>query len=265
MNIKIEVINQAGEVMRSKAFEQRGYLDYIATYRQGDSIRVSVDQPEQYLVVQMDESLNPSLIYLKEKTWEYKIPIDEKAREAYPIKAFLGDKHYISARLVEDNEISQYQNLALNPHDQKQESGAYPHASANVETRNDSTFFARNAIDGVIANEDHGPYPYQSWGINQQADACLRVDFGRLVEIDKIALVLRGDYPHDSYWTQVTLVFSDGSTEVVPLKKLLEPQIIKIEQKRIAWLEIKELIKAEDDSPFPALTQIEVYGKNIRS
>ncbi len=62
----------------------------------------------------------------------------------------------------------------------------------------------------MIANESHGSFPYQSWGINQQADAQITIDFGREIVTDKIALVLRGDYPHDSYWEAVTLEFSDG-------------------------------------------------------
>ena len=47
-------------------------------------------------------------------------------------------------------------------------------------------------------------------GINQQADAALTIDFGHEVRIDQCALTLRADFPHDSYWQQVTLAFSDG-------------------------------------------------------
>lgn len=263
MDIKIAIINKHNKVKKEKFLSRRAYLDYIGSYEEGDCIQVTTAEKGQYLIVQLDEALNPSLIYLKDCVWEYHIPLSNKAREAYSPKAFSGNKHYISVRKAEEHEISQYQNLALNPHDQQNNSGAYPHASANVETRNDSTFFARNAIDGVIANTDHGPYPYQSWGINQQADACIKIDFGRLVIIDKISLVLRGDYPHDSYWTHATISFSDGSSESIDLKKLLEPQTISLPPKKIKWLELKELIKAEDESPFPALTQIEVFGHNI--
>ena len=34
-----------------------------------------------------------------------------------------------------------------------------------------------------------------------------------------------------------------------------------IPEKEITWLELCNLIKAEDPSPFPALSQIEVYGR----
>lgn len=32
------------------------------------------------------------------------------------------------------------------------------------------------------------------------------------------------------------------------------------ERKRVEWLELCQLIPSEEISPFPALTQIEVYG-----
>ena len=52
----------------------------------------------------------------------------------------------------------------------------------------------------VLIHINHG-------GINQNEDAKITIDFGREVEIDKLALVLRGDYPHDSFWTQISVVF----------------------------------------------------------
>lgn len=54
----------------------------------------------------------------------------------------------------------------------------YPHATANVETRGESVFAAKNAIDGVRANRSHGEWPYESWGINMQDDAAMKLDFG---------------------------------------------------------------------------------------
>ncbi|MGM0523406.1 MAG: hypothetical protein ACQER2_05075 [Bacillota bacterium] len=263
MNINIAVLDAEKKIKCEKTLTNRAYLDYLDHYVEGDYIQITLPEKEQYLVVQLDEALNPSLIYLKETTWTFTIPTDEQARVAYPPIAFSGNKHYLTARVAESHDIRAYQNLALNPHDQKRASGAYPHASANVETRDESTFYARNAIDGVIANTNHGAYPYQSWGINQQADALIKIDFGRPVEINQIQLVLRGDYPHDSYWTQATIAFSDGSSEIIGLKKVLDPQVIDLSPKTIEWLVVKDLIKADDDSPFPALTQIEAYGHNL--
>ena len=43
-------------------------------------------------------------------------------------------------------------------------------------------------------------------------------------------------------------------------KKVQEPHVFEIRKKGIEWIKLGNLIKADDPSPFPALTQIEVYG-----
>ena len=118
-------------------------------------------------------------------------------------------------------------------------------------------------LSSILANEDHGSYPFQSWGINQRKDAEITVDFGREVEVDQVSLVLRGDYPHDSYWTEVTIQFSNGQEYVIKTTNQLDAQCFKIPSTKTRLIKLKNLIKNEDDSPFPALTQIEVYGKEI--
>lgn len=47
---------------------------------------------------------------------------------------------------------------------------------------------------------------------------------------------------------------------VLDLEKTDVSQEFSFEEKTISWLVLKELIKADDPSPFPALTQIEVFG-----
>ena len=117
-----------------------------------------------------------------------------------------------------------------------------------------------NAIDGVIAPEDHWRWPYQSWGINRRDDAAWKLEFGRTVEMDKLVIYTRADFPHDNWWEKMTVTFSDGSVEVLDLVKGGTAQIFNI-KKNIEWLEVSNLIKADDPSPFPALTQLQVYGR----
>ncbi len=131
-----------------------------------------------------------------------------------------------------------------------------------METRGEAVFAARNAIDGVLANESHGAWPYESWGINRQDDAEMTLDFGRPVDFDKIALYTRADFPHDNWWVKAKLSFSDGTEEIVEMEKSVKPHLFSLERKNITWVKISDLIKADDPSPFPALTQIEVYGKD---
>lgn len=84
--------------------------------------------------------------------------------------------------------------------------GPYPHASANVETRGEMVFAAKNAIDGLKANSFHGEWPYTSWGVNRDPEAAWRLDFGRTVELDEAVFYLRADFPHDAWWKSAALL-----------------------------------------------------------
>lgn len=233
-------------------------------YEDGDKIVVSLSRSGQFVWVTLDETLATTLVYIKGNEWIYPVNLSKNAKEAAPEGRFAGKSHYLSVRVATKEELAAYRNVALNPHDQKEFLGAYPHAHANVETRDDATFFACNAIDGIFANTSHGNYPYGSWGINQQADAALTIDFGLEVSIDQCALTLRADFPHDSYWQQVTLAFSDGSQEILHTVKSSQPQRFSFQPRTVTWVKLHELIQNDDPSPFPALTQIEVFGRSIQ-
>lgn len=232
------------------------------SYLAGDKIVVTTDVAPSYLVVSLDETLPPTLIYLTDKSWTYTIPVEAATKKASVETEFSSKRHHLMVRKAYDFEITSYQNLTCNPHDQKDATSAYPHATANVETRDDVVFFAKNAINGKYANASHGSYPFTSWGINQQADAQLTIEFGRLVEIDCLQLLFRSDYPHDSYWTEVSVVFSDGEEKLFATTNSTRFQKFTFTPKPTTSITLKKLIKAEDASPFPALTQLEAFGKN---
>lgn len=259
ITLTLKVVNKNDEVICEHSGE--GFVDLVALheYEEGDSIVLESSEKNVHLNVQFDDALGRSFVYLTDNNMRYVIPFEEKRRNRSP-KLFLGERHYMFAEVAADYEVYAYRNLALNPNDQHMDVPCFPHASANVETRGESVFAAQNAIDGVRANLCHGRWPYSSWGINRQADAAMRVDFGRQIKTDKIVLYTRADFPHDSYWTQVTLHFSDGTSIDWKLEKSELPHVLEIEPKVITWIGLDTLIKAEDESPFPALTQIEVYG-----
>ena len=277
MRISIEILDRNNEIKLAKndydkeltPMKTEGEdLVYLATQvmpiQSGDKICVKVEKGEVYLFVKLDETLNETLIYLKDKEWIYQPLFSLNGLEASPEFSFKSQRHYMQVRVAKDFEINAYRNLAWNTHDQKEESGAYPHAYANVETRNDSTFFAKNAIDGIFANNSHGSYPYQSWGINRQKDAALTIDFGRDVKLDKIGLTLRADFPHDSYWEHVSITFDSGYKLILDLNKDNRPQYFDIPNIVTSKIVLDNLIKSDkDDSPFPALTQIECFGVNF--
>ena len=91
----------------------------------------------------------------------------------------------------------------------------------------------------------------------------MRVDFGRMVKTDKIVLYTRSDFPHDNWWVQVTISFSDGTQMDFPLEKSSTGHVLTFPEKETSWVELGNLKKADDPSPFPALSQIEVYGRNV--
>lgn len=98
----------------------------------------------------------------------------------------------------------------------------------------------------------------------QGGDQVSLVRIGEYQEGDRIVLYTRADFPHDNWWKQVTLRFSDGSEMVCELEKSSRPHSISFERKVITSVQLCELIKSEDPSPFPALSQIEVYGKVVQ-
>lgn len=212
--------------------------------------------------MQLDDAKGSSLVYLTGKV-QYVIRFGEKRVNTSP-KVFSGNRHVISVRKAMEEEKQNYRNLSENVWDQHGEVHCYPHASANVETRGESVFAAKNAIDGVRANLSHGEWPYESWGINRREDAVMKLDFGREIETNKLVMYLRSDFPHDNWWEKATVKFSDGSSMVLSLKKTNRGQAFSYAPKKICWLELCELIKADDPSPFPALTQIEVYGRDSK-
>ena len=261
MENRIYVLGENGELKAGIVGKERVVLTWKGEYAPGDVIVMEFEKPGFY-VIQVDDCIEESLVYMTKQELRYTVLFDEK-KKAHNPKAFTGDRHYLTLRPANSWELG-YRNLAKNPADQHDVEGCYPHATANVETRGESVFAARNAIDGMLGNRSHGRWPYASWGINQQDDAEFTLDFGRPVDFDKIVLVTRADFPHDNWWEEVTLTFSDGTSEVVKLEKSYEPHNLDISRKGITWLKFGNLIKADDPSPFPALTQIEVYGTDAK-
>lgn len=227
-------------------------------YSPGDRIGLEVKEPGTFVEIRFDDSMLPAIVYVTQKAVSFPVPFGE-AKQVYSPKSFAGEKHLISARLLSPKQALSSRNLALNPYDYHGAEGVFPHAYANVETRGESVFAARNTIDGILANNSHGEYPYQSWGINRRRDAEITVDLGVLCCVKEIALTTRADFPHDNYWTAATLVFSDGTEMVMPLGKETAPQYFDVEV-LTSSVTVKKLQISEDPSPFPALTQIEILG-----
>lgn len=126
---------------------------------------LSVSKAGGYYVLQLEDTLAPALVYVTRPEVEYRIPHGDD-RIVFSPKSFSGRRHLIRARIARPEEVAARRNLAFNPYDRHGDTGIYPHARANVETRGEAVFAAYNAIDGIYENGSHGEWPYQSWGIN---------------------------------------------------------------------------------------------------
>lgn len=258
---KIQVFN-ANHQCLARA-EQPGEVElfYGVEYRPGDYLAVTLDEGCVYGAVRLDAALDEAQVYLPGGRMTYRIEHGE-GRLAFAPQAFAGARHVIVARVLDDAARRVYRNVALNPADQRGEADAYPHAHANVETRGEAVFAARNVIDGMRLNSSHGEWPFQSWGIGARTDAHLTVEFGRPVRVDAMALTLRADFPHDAYWTQATVVLSDGTEQTFPLQRAAGRQRVELGEHTVTWMRLERLQKSDDPSAFPALTEWEIYGRD---
>lgn len=263
MKLKISVLNADGQVLAEACGENRVFLEYKAAYQAGDVLCLSSNEPGCHVVAQLEDSLAATYGVLNGEA-RLPVPFAER-RICYSSKAFTGECHLLWARAATEQEISARRNLALNPMDCHANNGLFPHASANVETRGEASFEARNAIDGIFATEGHGVYPYSSWGINRDPNAALTIDFGRAVTIDEVAVTLRNDFPHDNWWQSAVIRFDDGSSETLHFEKVPYPQHTKIAPRTVRTAVLEQLIQCPDDpSPFPALTQLELWGTETK-
>ena len=262
--IKLKVLNQQGNELYISSAEERINSIYNFEYNDGDWMIIDCDKKGGFYKIQLEDTMLESIVYIPGSFFMYTIPAKDQ-RKNYSPKSFYGDCHLIRVEEASDEEVYQRRNLAFNPYDQHENNSFFPHSSANVETRNECVFASRNAIDGYFYNESHGSFPFQSWGINKNPNAEFKIDFGREVLVDEIVLTLRADFPHDNYWKTATLAFSDGSELVMQLNKTSERQSLRFESKRVRTIILKNLIKGEELSDFPALTQFEAWGYEIKN
>ena len=256
--ITITVQAADGTLLASAEHPEEAWVCVDRVYREGDVIRIS---GQAHLRIRMDQALPSGEVFLPEGRMTWRVPFGEH-RLAYAPGTFEASRHIIIAQKIPESELGAIRNLSCNPADLRGETDFYPHCTANVETRNEACFCARNVIDGIRMNTFHGEWPFQSWGIGAREDAWCRLDLGRDVTAEKMALTLRADFPHDAYWTEGHVVLSDGSDLTFPLKKTGDRQWIDLGERTIRWLRLERMIKSNDPSAFPALTQWEVFGRD---
>ncbi|MDR1209557.1 MAG: carbohydrate-binding protein [Clostridiales bacterium] len=258
MRYAIRIAGADGAVKAERSGDGEVRLVYRAEYADGDVIELSSDG-EGYSVARLEDSIDAAFGLLA-GGFRFAVPFGEK-RARYSPKSFTGGVHLLWARDASTDEVAARRNLALNPLDCHGNTGFFPHAFANVETRGEAAFAASNAINGNATAGSHGDYPYESWGINRDPSAMMTVDFGRNVVVDTVGVCLRSDFPHDNWWKSAVIEFSDGSREKFAFEKRGDRQLFSIAPRECGWARFRDHEKDESNpSQYPALTQLEFYG-----
>ena len=259
------IINEKGEV-KFRAYGDAIDERYSGEYEAGDKYRLELCDGE-FVKMKLDETLAESIVYVPDGIFEFEIPFGDARTLGYAPTAFSGDSHRVICEEPSEAEIYGEREISLNSHDKHNIPKYFPHASANFVTRESPSFFERNAIDGVINNLGHGRYPYHSWGGGLREDLEFTVHFGMPTEVSKVVLYLRADFPHDTYWKEADIEFSDGTRHHVDLIGTADGQCAEFEPKLTEWVKLTgfKQQRLEDGSlSFAALTQIQIFGKYIK-
>ncbi len=258
--MKLTVKDAFGAIVALAEHEEEALLCLDRSWQEGD--KVEIDAPARaHLWLRLNASIPDGEVYCPDGHLSWRVPAGEH-RLAYAPGAFAAERNILSARLMTTQEISRRRDVARNPLDLRDETDFFPHCTANVETRGESVFAARNVIDGLRHNTSHGKWPFESWGIGAREDAWCRIDFGRPVIAERMALTLRADFPHDAYWVCGHAVDSNGEELSFELRKTGDRQWIDLGGRVVNWLRLERMVKSDDPSAFPSLRAWEVIGKD---
>lgn len=238
-------------------------LTYESEYANGDVITFSSDTFGFY-TLSLDATLGRSLVYYKGGEFTFPVPFGEKKR-CYSPNSFRGEIHLLSVRKAYPEQTEGKRNLSVNAQDCHENNCLYPHTYATVETRNESVFAAFNAVDGLVATQKEGFWPFTGWGVNKDPSAELTIDFGRPVEVSSVVIYNRACFPHDTFWKQGTIKDDKGRETVLHFVKTGDGQKTELKPFETTTLSFGKLINDDDDPKlFAALTQIEVWGREIK-
>ena len=256
--IRLQLTDRNGTVLETREGEGAIETAVDRVYQAGDCYVIS---GAEHMTVQLDACLDPAEVYAPLGSMHWEVPEGE-ALSAYCPQAFQGQRHLIRVREMPAERLPAVRPVSRNTHDLRGDTDFFPHASANIETRNEACFAARNVIDGLSTNRGHGEWPYGSWGIGTRQDAELTLDFGRSVAVRSVRILSRADFPHDAWFEGLTVWDDNGRARELKLCRSEDWQDFPLETvtRRLRFGNLK---KADDPSPFPSLRGIEVMGKEM--
>lgn len=151
-------------------------------------------------------------------------------------------------------------NLALNPHASTFQLRCYPYATSNSHFKYLPEFSPANVIDGVVASASQAAAVY--WRPNKRTDLWLKIEFGRMVETERVTLYLRQLPGQQKTWTNATLEFSNSQRVPVRLTNTDTAQKFVFPKQVTAWVKLTDLHET-----FPlgdnGMVEMEVYGKDV--
>jgi hypothetical protein len=265
VTLTVKVASAAGDVLiqRQAPATPRSPLvvDMPRPLVAGDRISV---QGARHLAVQFDPNLSERLLHVPDERLDWTVPAEAgpvpSEKSPYPPTTFQSQQPRLTFRPVALAELDAYRNIAANPYDLRGTEAAFPHATASNQRPGDPACAARNAIDGQRQIDARGGWSCQPWDAGKVDKAWWQVDFGRVVEIDKVVL-LRADSPRDASPCQATLSFSDGFSQTLDLEHKAGPQTFTFSVRRSSSLRLADLVQ-EDPAGGCALTEVEVWGRD---
>ena len=244
-----------------------------AKYETGDRVKVILPEGEKYIGFTLSAKMGESIIYCPDGVFEYVVP-DTSNMVTTISKSYANTTNYLTARILTEDELKVKRNLALNLYDYTNNPSVksditdqYPHITASSEWENskgETHFYARNAIDGFTANTGHGGYPLQSWGPANSGSQWLTLDFGRGVNADELGIVIRYDVGHDTWFrsAKVIATFEDGTTKDQDITIIWtdKEQIFELDfDKPVTKLQLNSLVP-NSSGGWAAFTEVAVYG-----
>ena len=164
------VKDDAGNVLASAEHPVETLIALDRQWADGDQVEITAP-PHSHLWLRMGAAIPEGEVYCPGGRMTWRVPAGEH-RLAYAPMAFAAPRNILSARIMSDAELHALRDVARNPLDLRGDTDFYPHCTANVETRNESVFAARNVIDGLRYNTYHGEWPFESRGIGAWEGAC---------------------------------------------------------------------------------------------
>ncbi|MBQ8187075.1 MAG: hypothetical protein IJ037_09450 [Clostridia bacterium] len=265
--VKIEFYEANKTLVGTSEGEGYALLNVEGAYESRQSVKITLPEGQKYVAVGLNSRMGETIVYCPNGVFEYKFPVN--MANVYPTtlnakKDIVYINNVISARIPTEDELTASRNLAQNVYDLKDAKNQYPHASTNsVADNNAIQYESRNAIDGFTANLSHGTWPVQSWGPDKATmnKNYITVDFGRDVKLDSLEIIIRCDFPHDTWFTGAEVTLSDGTKKHIDMYKTEDAMVFDMGGVTTSSIKLDGFTTAGTE--WAAITEIRAIGSDI--